>query len=159
MDKDQTAFLKGVVVLAKDWGWAACTLVASWLLSCCSECGTPVWVDKRADALAATVDGHGQASRPRRPGGFVRTQGSGQFNGKAWAAQFNGKACELEEWVEDKGRWRVAIFAECGEARRQKLFVRPQNLRRRAAADLCEYSGDAPESKELQLFRVKQALA
>ena len=34
-------------MLAKDWGWAACTLVASWLLSCCSECGTPVWVDKR----------------------------------------------------------------------------------------------------------------
>ena len=47
VDKDQTAFLKGVVVLAKDWEWAACTLVASWLLSCCSECGTPVWVDKR----------------------------------------------------------------------------------------------------------------
>ena len=34
-------------MLAKDWEWAACTLVASWLLSCCSECGTPVWVDKR----------------------------------------------------------------------------------------------------------------
>ena len=47
MDNDQTTFLKGVVVLAKDWEWAACTLVASWLLSCCSECGTPVWVDKR----------------------------------------------------------------------------------------------------------------
>ena len=47
MDNEQTTFLQGVVVHAKDWEWAACTLVASWLLSCCSECGTPVWVDKR----------------------------------------------------------------------------------------------------------------
>ena len=34
-------------MLAKDWEWAACTLVALWLLSGCNDCGRPAWVDKR----------------------------------------------------------------------------------------------------------------
>ena len=44
---NQTWLLQGIVVLAKDLEWAACTLVALWLLSGCSDCGRPAWVDTR----------------------------------------------------------------------------------------------------------------
>ena len=44
---DQSYLLQGVVVLAKDWDWAAFTIVAWWLISCCSDCGWSAWVGKR----------------------------------------------------------------------------------------------------------------
>ena len=46
MDHDQSRLMQGLLILAKDWDWAACALVALWLLSGCSDCGRPVWVDK-----------------------------------------------------------------------------------------------------------------
>ena len=47
VDNDQSWLMQGLVILAKDWDWAACTLVALWLLSGCSDCGRPAWVDER----------------------------------------------------------------------------------------------------------------
>ena len=52
MDNDQSWLMQGLVILAKDWEWAACTLVALWLLSGCSDCGRPAWVDKRCIVTA-----------------------------------------------------------------------------------------------------------
>ena len=45
VDVEQSTLLMGAVVLAKDWQWAALTLVASWILSCCCSCGTPLLAD------------------------------------------------------------------------------------------------------------------
>ena len=47
VDHNQSKLMQGLVILAKDWDWAACTLVALWLLSGCSDCGKPAWVDTR----------------------------------------------------------------------------------------------------------------
>ena len=47
VDHNQSWLMQGLMILAKDWEWAACTIVALWLLSGCSDCGRPAWVDKR----------------------------------------------------------------------------------------------------------------
>ena len=45
VDSEQSRLLLGAVVLAKDWRWAAMTVVASWMLTCCCACGTPLLAD------------------------------------------------------------------------------------------------------------------
>ena len=45
VDVEQSELLMGAVVLAKDWTWAALTLVASWMLLCCCSVGTPLLAD------------------------------------------------------------------------------------------------------------------
>ena len=40
IDLAQSALLLDAAVLATHWQWAALTLVASWMLTCCCYCGT-----------------------------------------------------------------------------------------------------------------------
>ncbi len=46
VDAEQTELLHGAVVLTKDWFWAALTIVAAWILTCCCPCGEPSFVDE-----------------------------------------------------------------------------------------------------------------
>ena len=43
VDSEQTKLVSGLVIITKNWEWAALTVVASWLLSCSCECGELSW--------------------------------------------------------------------------------------------------------------------
>ena len=46
VDSEQTELLSGLVIITKNWQWAALTVVASWFLSCSCECGELSWPNK-----------------------------------------------------------------------------------------------------------------
>ena len=54
VDDQQTELLAGLVIITKNWEWAALTVVASWLLSCSFECDERSWPDKKR--IIATED-------------------------------------------------------------------------------------------------------
>ena len=60
VDSEQTELLSGLVIITKNWQWAALTVVASWFLSCSCECGELSWPNKAriitTEAWEETVD-------------------------------------------------------------------------------------------------------
>ena len=60
VDSEQTELLSGLVIITKNWQWAALTVVASWFLSCSCECGELSWPNKAriitTEAWEDTVD-------------------------------------------------------------------------------------------------------
>ena len=92
--------MQGLLILAKDWGWAACTLVALWLLSGCSDCGRPARVDKSlviaGDAAAEEPQDQVVASMdPEAEAG----QGKSLGKDKDQAAEFEARCNSIAETV------------------------------------------------------------
>ena len=60
VDSEQTELVSGLVIITKNWEWAALTVVASWLLSCTCECGELSWPNAAriipTEAWEETVD-------------------------------------------------------------------------------------------------------
>ena len=44
LDNEQSDLLSGFVVKVKDWEWAALTVLAAWVLTCCCPAGPPAWI-------------------------------------------------------------------------------------------------------------------
>ena len=100
MDHDQSRLMQGLVILAKGWDWAACTLVALWLLSGCSDCGKPAWVDTRLviagdaaveepkEQVVASMDPEAEAG-----------QGKSLGKDKDLAAEFQARCNSIAETV------------------------------------------------------------
>jgi len=57
VDECQSQVLMGAVVKAKDWTWAALTLVASWILLGCCPCGDPLLADPNLFRTEDAADG------------------------------------------------------------------------------------------------------
>ena len=47
MDIEQSELLQSAVVLAKDWDWAALTVIAVWMVTCGCPRGDRAWCDER----------------------------------------------------------------------------------------------------------------
>ena len=93
VDSEQTELLSGLVIITKNWQWAALTVVASWFLSCSCECGELSWPNKAriitTEAWEETVDplddgGEEKVQRSQRPGTASSSRGSRSPRTSSW---------------------------------------------------------------------------
>ena len=103
MDSEQTELLSGLVIITKNWQWAALTVVASWFLSCSCECGELSWPNK---ARIITTEAWEEAVDP--------LDGGGEEKGTAEPAAGDGVQQPRQQKPED-------LFLEKCELFRDKL--------------------------------------
>ena len=108
VDSEQTELLSGLVIITKNWQWAALTVVASWFLSCSCECGELSWPNK---ARIITTEAWEEPVDP--------LDGGGEEKGTAEPAAGDGVQQPRQQKPED-------LFLEMCERFRTELVGMPR---------------------------------